>query len=816
MRWPALLLLAACSDGKVTLGDDSAPPDDDACADLPDGVTCDGATALTCADGRQADRVDCDGEGVACFDGAGCARCAPSLVDPLFGGATLHLPLGAPADEASFGHARFGMRPVTLTTDAPAGTVVLEAEGPVTVWDPTGARLALPARLAVDDLPAELLVEVTGAGAGRLVARYGDGAASDCAGEASLAVVAVPPTTLPGRVRDDGAGFAWETVFETAAPPAFAAPPARLPDRSGAPFDVYVVAHRDPSAWAADPSLVDLTASVETATFGGATAADAAVAAMDGAVPLDGRYTRFDVVFDFDRDGALSPGDLYDGPGREAPGFTLVGDLAALGAHAVEQADWSGGRWLGQRAYWPADIASLGAVPLVVVSHGNGHQFTWYDYLGQHLASHGYVVMAHENNTGPGIETASGTTLSNTDWLLANLDTVADGALAGHVDGTRIAWIGHSRGGEGVVRAWHRLAAGEYTVEHFAPEHVRVVSSIAPTVFNTVTDLQLDGTPYHQLDGTADGDVTGQVGCDECQFFRIAQAQTGEVSWQYVQGADHNDFNCCGFEDGAGLPALIGREEAQVVARAYVLALADAWLGEEPAARDYFTRAAGVFRPGAIDAATVITNVYRPGAGTTVLDDFQDGDDDPERSSAGTTVVTDMDDPVEGKLEDDDGSPVYRTSDPFNQLTQAADRNDEARGLVFGWSGSEQAWTVELPEGARDLTGYRFLALWAGQVNGHPSTLTLNGPVRLGVRLEDGAGGRGELLIEGPVPQGYPRNGTTQRGADELQLLRARLDEIALAGTVDLADVRRVSVLAGEYWEAPIGRIVLDEVSLWP
>jgi predicted dienelactone hydrolase len=68
-----------------------------------------------------------------------------------------------------------------------------------------------------------------------------------------------------------------------------------------------------------------------------------------------------------------------------------------------------------QNTFYPANIASLGQLPLVVVSHGNGHNYQWYDHLGTHLASYGYVLMSHENNTGPGLEFAATTTLSNTD-----------------------------------------------------------------------------------------------------------------------------------------------------------------------------------------------------------------------------------------------------------------------------------------------------------------------------------------------------------------------------------------------------------------
>ena len=35
-------------------------------------------------------------------------------------------------------------------------------------------------------------------------------------------------------------------------------------------------------------------------------------------------------------------------------------------------------------------MSGLDPAPLIVISHGNGHDFRWYDYLGRHLASWGY------------------------------------------------------------------------------------------------------------------------------------------------------------------------------------------------------------------------------------------------------------------------------------------------------------------------------------------------------------------------------------------------------------------------------------------
>lgn len=56
---------------------------------------------------------------------------------------------------------------------------------------------------------------------------------------------------------------------------------------------------------------------------------------------------------------------------------------------------------LGEDLYYPTNIATMGRLPLVIIGHGNGHDFRWYDHIGNHLASYGYIVMSHDNDTGP-------------------------------------------------------------------------------------------------------------------------------------------------------------------------------------------------------------------------------------------------------------------------------------------------------------------------------------------------------------------------------------------------------------------------------
>jgi predicted dienelactone hydrolase len=107
-----------------------------------------------------------------------------------------------------------------------------------------------------------------------------------------------------------------------------------------------------------------------------------------------------------------------------------------------------------------APLASGGALPLVIISHGYpGNRFLM-SHLGENLASKGYVVVSidHPDSTYDDLK-AFGSTLYNRafDQLfvlneMARLGAAGSGSvLAGLVDASRTGIIGYSMGGYGVV-----------------------------------------------------------------------------------------------------------------------------------------------------------------------------------------------------------------------------------------------------------------------------------------------------------------------------------------------------------------------------
>ena len=267
--------------------------------------------------------------------------------------------------------------------------------------------------------------------------------------------------------------------------------PSRFPVVVGKTADIYVVASKTRTEWNADASLTDVAGGPIQFTFGAANIQANTVTVdagtLSGNTGGTGMGVPYDLVIDFDQDGILNNLDLIDGYSNQEAGFYVVHDLTQAGPLAVTELTYQlievPFTFNRQNTYYPTNIASMGKLPLVVISHGNGHNFQWYDHIGNHLASYGYIVMSHENDTVPGTVTAAQSTVENTEWFFRRLPTIGGGALVNHVDETRIVWIGHSRGGEGVVRAYDMLLTGAYVPTQYTASSIQLISSIAPVDF---------------------------------------------------------------------------------------------------------------------------------------------------------------------------------------------------------------------------------------------------------------------------------------------------------------------------------------------
>ena len=615
-------------------------------------------------------------------------------------------------------------------------------------------------------------------------------------------------------------------AFNQGRPISVAVDPARYPWVVGDTGSVYLVAHKSRAQWLADGTLNDVSALGPLDYDFGPTIALNTFVIDTGtlsATPPPGvaMGAAYDLVIDLDGDGLFDGSDLIDGFDADEAGLYVVHDIQLPGPHAVTEILYTGGSFLGQNTFYPSDIASMGQLPLLVVSHGNGHNYQWYDHIGNQLASYGWVVMSHENNTVPGIETASTTTLTNTDYLLGHLATINGGVLNGHVDGHNIGWIGHSRGGEGVARAYDRLLEGQFVPANFTASDIKFISSIAPTDFLGPGQSDPHDKPYHLWVGGADADVTGCADNDIAQSFHLLGRAVGSRWSISLHGVGHGDFHNSTGSVATG-PCLVGKPSTHTIMRGYLLALAEHVVHGNIPAGEFLWRQWEDFRPIGAPDGNACVNVdltdHEAEPAVAVIDDFQTNTA-LNLSSSGGAVSGSATLVAEGLLNDLDTNFTWDSED-FSGFTWAR-AGDRERGLVLQFDGSgDKDLSFALVPGLQDARPYRWLSFRACQVTRNPLTTAALGDMTFAVTLTDLDNVSSTVNIGafgGGIEEPYQRTqcGTGAGWGNEFETIRIPLEAYVTDGTgPDLSRLASVTFEFGPSFGSPSGRIGLDGVEL--
>ena len=659
----------------------------------------------------------------------------------------------------------------------------------------------------------------------------GAGAQNVSTSSTSGTVAPLPPLATPAQLAGISLAtkpwFEYPRTFNEGSAIEVAVDPARYPAVVGVTADIWVTASKNPTQWRSDRSLVDVAGGPLSVTFAAGSitsnvwTVDAGTLSGDAGASIGVGY---DIVIDLDGSGDLSRGDLVDGLDFEA-GFYVAHDVTLPGPYAVTEIIYSGGTWLGQNTYYPTDIATMGKLPLVVISHGNGHNYQWYDHIGEHLASYGYLVMSHQNNTNPGIQTASVTTLRNTNYIIANQDTINGGVLDGHIDSHNITWIGHSRGGEGVTRAYDSIfddTTNYNTV--YELEDIKLVSSIAPTDFLGPTQSDPHGVAYSLWTGGADSDVNGCASCNLCQTFHLfdrAERTRHSIS---LHGAGHGDFHDGGGSSWATGPCKIGRANTHTIMRGYLLPLVEYHIRGNPAAKDFLWRQYESFHPvGApvANSCVVVDLMYdrADDADRFVIDDFQTNSSTTVASSGGAVSFT-VSSLHEARL--DDSTTTFNDSvagDPMNGMTHAG-ATDAGKGIVFQYNGVDADITFAIPAGKGDWSRFHRFAFRSAQATRNANTTAALEDLTFTVTLRDGTGGESSINIGsygGGIEEPYQRTscGTVGAGwANEWETIRIRLSDFQHDDTLDLTDITEVVFQFGPSFGSSRGRLGLDEIEV--
>jgi len=262
-----------------------------------------------------------------------------------------------------------------------------------------------------------------------------------------------------------------------------------------------------------------------------------------------------------------------------------------------------------------------GPFPLVVIVHGNhsatDYSDSGYEYLGRLLASRGYIVVSIDENflnTSPYDDLFMLHVLEKENpargWLMLEhlkawngWNSTKGNPFYGKADMSRIALIGHSRGGEAVTiaAAYNKLSAspedGNIKFDyHFG---IRSVISIAGTDGQyepagqptSLTDLN-----YLAIQGAHDMDVSSFDGASQYNRIGFTVGSDYFKAAVYMYGANHGQFNTVwGRADGVGLgnklfntAQLIPEEEQLLAAKVLISSFLDATLNGKSGYRTVF------------------------------------------------------------------------------------------------------------------------------------------------------------------------------------------------------------------------------------
>ncbi|MCR5593085.1 MAG: hypothetical protein K6F79_04995 [Saccharofermentans sp.] len=242
--------------------------------------------------------------------------------------------------------------------------------------------------------------------------------------------------------------------------------------------------------------------------------------------------------------------------------------------------------------------------PVFFMVHGNHDSYVpsylGYEYLGEYLASNGYVVVSVDENIINGTDEGND---KRAILLLENMKTIlglseeGGNQLSGLIDPDRIAIGGHSRGGEMVATAYLFNDLDAYpedgNVEFDYHFNITSIVAIAPVVdqYRPLDySVEIENVNYLLIHGSNDQDVSSMMG--EKQYNNITFTEDADEfyfkSSVYILGANHGQFNSLWGRYDIGDTGPYGflntnnfldEHDQKVIAMAYIRSFLDTTLG---------------------------------------------------------------------------------------------------------------------------------------------------------------------------------------------------------------------------------------------
>jgi hypothetical protein len=607
---------------------------------------------------------------------------------------------------------------------------------------------------------------------------------------------------------------------------------------------IYVVPHKTQAEWAISNLLNDVSGP-------GLTPAVETVSIVPGCInwnmtlvwPNPQTPGKYDIVVDFGNndpdpaqfatDGAFdSPLDMIDGYFRvgfyvtEDPSLTgpYIGGIGRheynMGSVPVPSTD-SGPtptqslqlkavvRYPSQYSGVEAPFIAGESYPLVVMVHGNSgmeSSYLGYNYLLDHLASHGFIAMSIYAPVNSMIETRARAVFEHLNIMSDKND--APGLFNGHIDFTNVGIMGHSRGGEAVIRA------GKINADEGLGWDIKAGIAVAPTDFYHYGD---PGIPVLVIYGSNDGDVAGWWGAPPSSSFTgfdIYDEAGTPRSFVFVYGATHDRFNTewtntesnteLRFPSGSDVSAwgsihtsdlakLITPQQHQDVVKGYATAFYQMHLKGKSEQIEYFT---GELKPSLVSSVEIHTSHQEPGG--RLADDFEQTPHDPTTNTLGGSVV---------------GTSLLYPQSEDELRTLDSHSPHQTAGAMVAWNTTTGVYLNAVPSAYKDVSGYKALSFRVTQRYGSAQN-PANQLQDLYVRLTDGSGNTRAVKAGyfTDIPYPYER-GVTHLIKSAMKTVRIPLlsytIEVAGADILDLKDIQSVSF---EFFAKPTGEIEIDEI----
>ncbi|MET0646811.1 MAG: hypothetical protein ABW208_09340 [Pyrinomonadaceae bacterium] len=612
---------------------------------------------------------------------------------------------------------------------------------------------------------------------------------------------------------------------------------------------LYVIQSKDDAAWGMDNSLTHLAALGGNASVQKLKVQPGCVNANVRLIwPGASQEGEYDIVADFGNNTpdamAFVPDDSYDTPLDAIDGYFVAGfrvvrdpgtmtdfthagnwnyteaDVNAMGLQGTPSVQDENAPYhtpgnfvavnvavnLRAHVYFPADAAGVTDpaqisaaqpdYPLVVIVHGNGHDYISYDFLLEHFAKNGFVAASIHLNSG-----MAGLGRANIFFKHMEVLQAAFGASIQN----NIGIMGHSRGGEAVLKV------SRLNEEQALGHNINAVISLAPTDrYGSEVLSGAHAKPYLVIYGSRDGDVKGGTPTTagyvvpQCGFSLYDRAADERKSMVFVYKATHNGFittNVDGPWDGEALADLLDPDVQKAITSAYMNAFFRQHLLNEAQWEGLFN---GEWKPSSVSATGASLYVQYQEPTQKTVDTF--GDANWAVSTIGGSVTHNATlpaDPSEGKMHDHFSAPGLDPKSPH-----------DTQGLRLRWDNSGDRLVYDIPAADKDVSGFAALSFRIAQTMDSMQN-TANQSQNLRLALKDAANNeravRVSAFTEVPFPD-HRANHANSKSAMNTVRIPLKSYTIVCAGQQQV-DLQNVVSLSFVFSEKPTGEVEIDEVA---